>query len=209
MPPLRLSLRVLEEKIVILVLAAGPSHRFGKPKQLLEYKGKTLLENVIDNAIQSTIGPVLVVTGANHSKLERILKKYDSIKTVHHKGWSKGLSSSIQKGLNASRKYFPNLYGILILLCDQPLVNHEHIIDIVRSHYAYGKKIIASGYGGSYGVPVFFHKTIFGYLDKISETEGAKTVISKLKQDVHVIPNADAEFDVDTPESYKKLLKRK
>jgi len=199
----------LEEKIVILVLAAGPSHRFGKPKQLLEYKGKTLLENAIDNGLQSTVGPVVVVTGANHSKFDRILKKYDSVKVAYNKAWAKGLSSSIQKGLNYSRKAYPNLYGILIILCDQPLVNHEYIIDMVRSHYAYGKKIIASGYGGSYGVPVFFHKSIFSYLDKISEAEGAKGVISKLKQDVHVIPNPDAEIDVDTPESYKRLLKRK
>lgn len=199
----------MEEKIVILVLAAGPSHRFGKPKQLLEYKGKTLLENAIDNAIRSTIGPVMVVTGANHSKLERILKNYPEVKTAYHKGWAKGLSSSIKKGLNAARKNFPNLYAVIIMLCDQPLVGYEYIVDMVRSHYAYGKKIIASGYGGSYGVPVFFHKTIFGYLDKISEDDGAKAVITKLKQDVHVIPNPAAELDVDTPESYKKLLKIK
>ncbi len=199
----------MEEKIVILVMAAGPSHRFGKPKQLLEYKGKTLLENSLDNALKSNIGPVIVVTGANHSKLERILKKYNDVKEAYNKSWEKGLSSSIQKGLNTARKSFPNLYGVIILLCDQPLINHDFILDMVRSHYAYNKKIIASGYGGSYGVPVFFHKTIFGYLDKISEDDGAKTVISKLKQDVHVIPNPDAEFDVDTPESYKQLLKRK
>ncbi len=199
----------MEEKIVILILAAGPSHRFGKPKQLLEYKGKSLLENSIDSALKSTVGPVIVITGANHSKLERIFKKYDSIKVFHNKNWAKGLSSSIQKGLNSARKSYPNLYGILIMLCDQPLISHEYVIDMIRSHYTYGKKIIASGYGGSYGVPVFFHKTIFGYLDKISESDGAKTVITKLKQDVHVIPNPDAEIDVDTPESYKKLLKRK
>jgi molybdenum cofactor cytidylyltransferase len=80
---------------------------------------------------------------------------------------------------------------------------------MVRSHYTYGKKIIASGYGGSYGVPVFFHKSIFGYLDKVGTKEGAKSVITKLKQDVHVIPNPEAEFDIDTPEDYKRLLKRK
>ena len=58
-------------------------------------------------------------------------------------------------------------------------------------------------------MPVFFHKAIFNYIDKISEAEGAKGVISKLKQDVHVIPNPAAEFDVDTPESYKRLRKIK
>jgi molybdenum cofactor cytidylyltransferase len=199
----------LEEKIVILILAAGPSHRFGKPKQLLEFKGKTLVENAIEKAIKSNVGPVIVVTGANYSRIERIIKKNDSVMRIHNAAWNKGLSSSIRKGLNFARKTYPNLYGILVMLSDQPLITYEYIVDMVRSHYAYGKKIIASGYGGSYGVPVFFHKTIFGYLDKISENEGAKTVISKLKQDVHVIPNPDAEFDIDTPDDYKRLLKLK
>jgi molybdenum cofactor cytidylyltransferase len=192
-----------------MILAAGPSHRFGKPKQLLEFKGKTLIENSIDNAMASNIGPVVVVTGANYSKFERVLKKIDGIKIVHNKAWNKGLSASIQKGLKYTQRVFPNLYAVIVLLCDQPLITHEHIIDMVRSHYTYGKKIIASGYGGSYGVPVFFHKTIFGYLDKITNKDGAKSIISKLKQDVHVIPNPDAEFDIDTPEDYKRLLKRK
>lgn len=199
----------MDEKIVILILAAGPSHRFGKPKQLLEYKGKTIIENAIDSAVHSNVGPVIVVTGANYAKVEKVIKKDPAVKVVHNTSWTKGMSSSIQKGLNSARKSFPNLYGILILLCDQPLITSDYIVDMVRSHYSYGKKIIASGYGGSYGVPVFFHKTVFGYLDKIKNSEGAKSVISNLKQDVHVIPNPDAEFDVDTPESYKLLLRRK
>jgi molybdenum cofactor cytidylyltransferase len=199
----------LEERIVILILAAGPSHRFGKPKQLLDYKGKTVVENAIDQAIKSNVGPVIVVTGANYTKIEKVIKKQDSVMTVHNPSWNKGLSFSIQKGLNFARKSYPNLYGMLVMLCDQPLITYEHIVDMVRSHYAYGKKIIASGYGGSYGVPVFFHKTIFGYLEKITEKDGAKSIISKLKQDVHVIPNPDAEFDIDTPDDYKKLLKMK
>ena len=199
----------MDEKIVILILAAGPSHRFGKPKQLLEYKGKTIIEHAVDSAVESNVGPVIVVTGANYAKVEKAIKKGPVVKVVHNTSWAKGMSTSIQKGLNSARKSFPNLYGVLILLCDQPLITSAYIIDMVRSHYAYGKKIIASGYGGSYGVPVFFHKTVFGYLDKIKSSEGAKSVISNLKQDVHVIPNPDAEFDIDTPESYKLLLRRK
>ena len=76
---------------------------------------------------------------------------------------------------------------------------------MVRSHYSSGKKIIASGYGGSWGVPVFFQNKLFEYLEEIEGETGAKSVINQLKHDVFVLPNSDAEMDIDTVEDFEKL----
>ena len=53
------------EHCAIVVLAAGMSSRLGSPKQLLAYKGKSLLQHAVNIALQTKMRPVVVVVGAN------------------------------------------------------------------------------------------------------------------------------------------------
>lgn len=47
----------------IIILAAGSSGRLGKPKQLLPYKNKNLLEYLIEEAKASSVSSIVVVLG--------------------------------------------------------------------------------------------------------------------------------------------------
>ncbi len=197
----------MDEKIAVLVLAAGSSTRLKEPKQLLNYKGKSLIEHAINTAIKSNIGPVLTILGSSRTKILDKLKSYQKkITIVENKNWKQGVGSSIKVGIEEVQKKYPNIYGVLIMLSDQPKIDVNHLIKMVRSHYTFGKNIIASGYGGSFGVPAFFHHSLFHYFDKLDGDHGAKPIISKLKRDVHVIPNPKAELDIDTTEDYNKLI---
>jgi molybdenum cofactor cytidylyltransferase len=199
----------LEEKIAIIVLAAGGSSRFKKPKLLLQYNGITLVESAVKTALKSNIGPVITVTGHNADKLSGVLDQYsDRITIAKNKNWEKGVSTSIITGLKTIKSIFPKTYGTLIMLSDQPLITVDHLVNMIRSHFSSNKKIIASGYGGSFGVPAFFHKSLFKYFEKLKGDHGAKSIISRFKQDVHVVPNPNAELDIDTMEDYEKLLER-
>jgi molybdenum cofactor cytidylyltransferase len=198
----------LEEKIAILILGAGGSSRLEQPKQLLEYKGKTLIENSIDTALETHLGPVYVILGSHGQEIALRLKKYKrEIRIIQNQNWEQGVSSSIRLGLKEIEKEEPGIYGIIITLVDQPLINLSHLVNMIRSHFSFGKKIIASGYGGSFGVPAFFHRKMFPYVEKLEGDQGAKSIISKLKLDVHIMPNPDAELDIDSEEDYKNLLK--
>lgn len=198
----------MEERIAIIILGAGASTRFNEPKQLLSFRGKSLIEHAIDTALNSNIGPVYVVLGSSGDEIIKKLKNYrDKLTIVHNSKWEDGVSSSIRVGLMEVKKKHPKIYGIMITLVDQPLINTSHLVKMLKSHFTFGKKIIASGYGGSFGVPAFFHNSIFNYVEKLDGDHGAKSIISKLKQDVHIIPNPDAELDVNTAEDYKILLK--
>ena len=42
----------------------------GQPKQLLPYKGQTLLSYVIKSVLASSCSPVIVILGANADKIE-------------------------------------------------------------------------------------------------------------------------------------------
>ena len=55
----------------IIILAAGSSSRLGRPKQLLPYNGKSLLEHAVDTANESEANPVIVVIGANAALLKK------------------------------------------------------------------------------------------------------------------------------------------
>ncbi len=46
-----------------IVLAAGESKRMGRPKQLLDFGGKTLLQMVLDNLLFSRLEEVILVMG--------------------------------------------------------------------------------------------------------------------------------------------------
>jgi len=58
-----------------IVLAAGESKRMGKPKMLLPFNGKTMIENVIGNIRKAGMVNITVVIGAEKEKLPLILKQ--------------------------------------------------------------------------------------------------------------------------------------
>ena len=64
----------------IILLAAGQSARLGKPKQLLNYKGKTLLAHSLQIAIETQLQPIVTVLGANLDILKENDK--DTFKTA-------------------------------------------------------------------------------------------------------------------------------
>ena len=52
-------------KTGVILLAAGSSSRLGKPKQLINYQGKTLIQHSIDEANKSQAEGLVVVLGSN------------------------------------------------------------------------------------------------------------------------------------------------
>src|SRR5262245_37158290 len=85
--------------IGVVILAAGSSSRLGKPKQLLQYNGKSLLQHAIEAAIKSRANSVVEVLGAN---AEQISKEIDrsGINTIINTEWGEGMASSVRTGLN-------------------------------------------------------------------------------------------------------------
>jgi molybdenum cofactor cytidylyltransferase len=59
-----------------IILAAGESTRFGSPKQLLNWKGKSFVRQVAETALQAGLWPVVVVTGFHAADIESALKNH-------------------------------------------------------------------------------------------------------------------------------------
>ena len=69
------------------------------------------------------------------------------------------------------------------------------------------KIIVSKSKLGVIGVPAIFPKTLENELMKLNEDVGAKEIINKYKVSVNEILCDDLD-DIDTLESYKKLIKK-
>ena len=56
-------------RLAVVVLAAGGSRRLGRPKQLLPYRGGTLLHAVLTTARQLLAEQILVTLGASSGEI--------------------------------------------------------------------------------------------------------------------------------------------
>jgi molybdenum cofactor cytidylyltransferase len=94
----------------------------------------------------------------------------------------------------------------VLLLCDQPHVNAEVIDGLVAAHRATGRPVIASEYGGSFGVPALFGRALFAELARLEGAAGAKQVIQRHAAEAHFLPFRGGEVDVDTPDDFSRLI---
>ena len=188
----------------LIILAAGASTRMGTPKQLLAYRGCTLIRHIIEVAIASYCQPIAVVLGANAERIKPEISQLP-IQIVENQQWEEGMSTSIRVGLEALLAMNPNLDAVAIALCDQPFVSSQMLDRIVEAYRFTGKPIIACEYSGTLGVPVLFSRALFSELMALKSTEGAKKLIKKHIHQVFSVPFPEGAIDIDTPKDYEQL----
>ncbi|MFH5883943.1 NTP transferase domain-containing protein [Halalkalibaculum sp. DA3122] len=190
--------------IGVVILAAGSSSRLGRPKQLLGYENKTLLQRVIDIIGPFEFNPSVVVLGANADQI-REATDLAQVTAVYNEHWSEGIASSIRLGVTESLKLNSSLQGILFLLSDQPYVSGELIQELVNTHKSGEQRITACRYKQNVGVPAIFGKRFFPGLQKLTGDVGAKKIILQHRQKVEEVPFKKGFFDIDTEEDYEHL----
>ncbi len=97
-------------KIITLLLAAGESARMGRPKQLLTYKNKTLLQHAAETALSVT--PVTIVLGANHEAHLNAIKQLPA-EHIINRNWKSGMGSSLKAGLTHCIENNPQLEAVI------------------------------------------------------------------------------------------------
>lgn len=193
-------------KIGTILLAAGGSRRLGRPKQLLDYEGCSMIKYAAVTALIAEF-PTVVVLGASAKKIEKELIDLD-VGTVINADWKRGISSSIIRGLSALKRKVPDLDGVIIMLCDQPRVSPRTLQTLEKKYHQTGMPIVASVYDRTAGVPALFGYEMFGELMTLEGDKGAQSLISKYEDAlVTYIDAPEASFDVDTPEDAKMLVK--
>ncbi|MEO6721001.1 MAG: nucleotidyltransferase family protein, partial [Ferruginibacter sp.] len=160
----------------VVILAAGASTRLGEAKQLLLYKGKSLLRHAIDLAVETGAKPVVTVLGANADQLIKEATQAGNIVLVNNE-WKEGMASSIRNGLKELLKINPDVQAVILIVCDQPFVTKELLQKLVKKYESSDKPMVACSYDNSIGTPALFDRTIFASLLELEGDSGAKKIL--------------------------------
>jgi molybdenum cofactor cytidylyltransferase len=189
--------------VVGVVLAAGAATRMGRPKQLLPYRGRSLIQHAVDTAEASRLDRVVVVTGAYADDVEGELRTARAV-TIRNPDFRRGNMSSLECGAMA----MPNADAYLLLMGDHPDVPVEVIdamVQLWRDEQPWGAVAV---YRDHIAHPFLLSRAA---LDEAMSIGGPKLLWRLLGEDatgrvVRVTFELDPPSDVNTPEDYGRLV---
>ena len=197
--------------VAVILLAAGGSTRLGSPKQLLTFQGCSLLRRAAAAALATGCRPVVAVLGAWAETLRAELTGSE-LTLVENPAWERGMGGSIQRGMEALDRALAGAEagepdGVLLSLCDQPLVGEEALGRLLTVFQAADRTaaVVAAAYDGTVGVPVVFGRTYFDALRNLPEEAGAKALLKQHAAIVTAVPLPEGAVDIDTREQYDRL----
>ena len=189
-----------------VVLAAGASRRFGTPKQLLQFRGSKLLCHAVYAATNGGCAPVIVVEGA----LGNLAKELSDtrVEVVRNPEWERGIGTSVRTGVNYLLGQSADVHGVVVLTCDQPLIDAGVIAALLMTAAHSGIGIIASRYANTLGIPAYFSRNYFDALRNLADDAGAKSIILSHPEDVVEVICENGAIDIDTPADFDSLINR-
>jgi molybdenum cofactor cytidylyltransferase len=183
----------------LILLAAGASTRMGTDKQLLPYRGRSLVRYMAEVALASKCQPIAIVLGAHGDRINPEIATLP-LQIVENDRWSLGMGTSIGAGVQAAAQ---SLDAVIVMLCDQPLVTSWHLNQLIAAYKATHYPVIASAYSSTLGVPALFDRSLFPDLLSLTGNVGAKHLIGQYGDRVYPVPFPEGAIDLDTPEDYQ------
>jgi molybdenum cofactor cytidylyltransferase len=182
-----------------LVLAAGGSRRLGEAKQLLPFRGRTLLDATLTMARACDFDEILVTLGGS-AEAVRATVDLDGVRVIENPEFAGGCGSSIR---SAVPSIAPSADRLVLLLGDQPGVRPGD----VRRLAAVTTPLGVLRYADGLGHPFLFHRPVFG---ELAGLHGDKAVWKLLHSGRHPVTEVPAvgpvPIDVDTRDDYERLL---
>jgi len=179
-----------------LLLAAGGGRRLGgRPKALLDYGGRPLVEHAARVLRTGGCGPVQVVLGAAAAEVgERA--RLEGYQVVVNPGWKEGMGSSLRAGLEVLAG--TGARAVVVALVDQPGIGAD----------AVAGSLAAASYDGKRGHPVLFGRDRWAEIAAGAVgDQGARSYLGLHQEELLLVECADIAVaaDIDTPEDLRLL----
>ena len=189
------------EFVTGLVLGAGGSSRLGRPKQLLPFGDRTLLEHTLSIARDCGFDQLIVpIGGAAADVRERV--DFTGAEVVVNAAYGEGCSSSIAAALDAVNQRCDVL---VLMLGDQPGVTPQTVRALLDGRG--DAPLAVCRYDDGRGHPIAFDRSVFPQLADLHGDKGVWRLLDERAGDVVDVPIAgNVPLDVDTPEDYKAVL---
>ncbi|RFU86602.1 nucleotidyltransferase family protein [Streptomyces triticagri] len=188
-----------------LLLAAGGGRRLGgRPKALLEHRGRPLVEHAVRALREGGCVRVHVVLGAA-SKAVRARADLTGCVVVDNPDWASGMGSSLRTGLGSLAA--TGVTAALVTLVDQPGIGAAAVAR-VREACVSASSLVGAEYDGERGHPVLFGADHWaGIAAAATGDQGARTYLREHAAQVLRVPCADvaAAYDIDTTDDLTHL----
>ncbi|WP_405396624.1 NTP transferase domain-containing protein [Streptomyces microflavus] len=197
--------RATNPKVAGVLLAAGGGRRLGgRPKALLEHRGRPLVEHALRALRNGGCGPLHVVLGAAADEVHARADLTGSVVTVNP-GWEEGMGSSLRLGLAALAGTGAD--AALVLLVDQPGIGAEAVAR-VRLAYRSRTSLVAASYDGERGHPVLFGADRWADIAAGAVgDQGARTYLREHRDAITLVECSDVAqaYDIDTAQDLSHL----
>jgi|TARA_X000001036_G_C20562484_1_gene759052 molybdenum cofactor cytidylyltransferase len=178
-----------------VILAAGDSSRMGFPKQLAEYKGKTILETVVDTVTSNLEETVVVLGHENDTITEKLDFKESTI--LINENWEEGIVSSIRTALFYLSEN-NEIDSAMIFMADQPSVNNKIIDKLIKTKKK-DDEVVISKYRYKLNYPIIVPKYFWSKLELL-------TYDNLLGEDDSLFKNFDLVDFFDSSEYKSKIV---
>jgi len=187
-----------------ILLAAGESKRMGEPKQLMPLGKHTLLEQAIDNLLNSPVDETIVVVGHKAEEITRAIAT-KPVKIMFNPNYQQGMSTSIVAGLILVD---PRSQAVILALGDQPLVESRTINQLIDAFNSHDKGIAVPTHRGKRGHPIIFNIKYKAELLELEGDIGGREIIKNHPDDVLevAVDSTSVISDIDTQDDYKSNL---
>jgi nicotine blue oxidoreductase len=194
-----------------LLLAAGGGRRLGgRPKALLPYGGRPLVEHAVRALREGGCGPLHVVLGAAADEV-RADAELPGCTLVDNPHWSEGMGSSLRAGLASLAGLRVRPAAVVIALVDQPGVGGAAVARVVaaaRKGNDLVSALVSAAYGERRGHPVLIGAARWaGVAGSAGEDRGARTYLREHAGQTVLVDCADVAdpADIDTPADLRLL----
>ncbi len=186
------------------ILAAGPSTRFGSPKQLVRLGGAPVLHQAVANATFLAGHSVTVVLGANARDIAPALRQ-TAASIALNRDWQEGLASTIRVAVRTAP---PRCDGLLLVLADQVAVTLDDLKRLYAAWRRHPILVAAALYAGAPGLPAIFPRWAFTDLLDLRGDRDPRIVLRRTVDQLVRVPMPNAGIDLDTPEDLLLLENR-
>ena len=185
--------------VAAILLAAGASRRMGTCKQLLQLEGKTVLARCLETLLHGGISEVIVVVSPSGDEVMREAASYP-VRVVRNAEPDGDMAASICTGRDTLSH---SASGVVIALCDYPLVRAETIARLAEEHRLAPESIIIPCHDGQ-GHPPLLPRRL---LDELETPLTLRDLLRDNKELIHhlELPDDGVLIDMDTPEDYRRI----
>jgi molybdenum cofactor cytidylyltransferase len=190
----------MKTTVAAVLLAAGKSSRMGSCKPLLLLGDETVMERCLKTLHHGGVNEIVVVVSIHGEVVGRAARDH-SVQLVVNPDETGDMASSIRVGRDTTT---PEASGIIVALCDYPLVVPGTVQALIDQHAMHPEHIITPTCQGRRGHPLLLPRSI---LEELTEGKTLRDVLKKDATRIHKVPLDDTGIliDMDTPDDYRTV----